>query len=236
MTDTKYFAIVVSVNMLSTAKIFFTGRGRLLGIFLFFLLPVLALFHPVLFGGKIFSEEFTLYLNYPVYASLGKALAHDGFLPIWSNGYLTGFPVYLTQIGLFHPLNLIFLRLFAAINTYNFLVVLNMVLASLAMYWLLRILSLGKSASIAGGLVYIFSQTSLYFASINVFSNFYPLLPLFFIAVFKISQGRRLYSLFGIAALAIGLLGGFTEGVVYIVISGTAFAIFLDIVNWQSDR
>jgi len=194
----------------------------------------LAILWPVLFTKKVFIDVFLYYTHYPLFKVFGDSLRQGEGLVIWISSYLSGFPTYLSQQGgLLSPLTILFFRIFDFLTAYHWLIFFNFFVAALAMYALARSLSLSKSASIISAFAYTFCHFNMFVSQILVFANLFPVLPLFFLALFKIHKREKvwLYTVLGIFILTIAWLGAFTEIVFYIVLAGFFFAIFL---AWQS--
>ena len=218
-------------------KIIFSNRfdGGLIFFFLFFVGLVL-IFWPALFGGKVINDFFGFDLaQYKFLTDFGQSLK-QGFVQLWWSDYLSGFPVYLTQTGLFNPLVFIFYKFFSGFAVYNWLTLFNFLLGGLAMYWLSRNLALSKIASAVVGLTYMLSQNYLYWGPTLIFSNVYPFIPLFFLVLLKISQGSSwTWWLSGILIAVYGLAAAETQIVFYIFVIGFFWALFLkyEIKNWK---
>jgi len=190
-------------------------------------LAVGAIFWPILFGGKIVNDFFGLDLAHYKFLSDFSNSLEQGSLRLWWQNYLGGFPVYLTQTGLFSPLVFIFYKFFNGFSVYNWITIFNFLLGGLAMYWFSRNLSLSKIASIFVGLVYILSQNNLYWGPTLVFSNTYVFIPLFFLAIFKISKNQNWWWFWGILIAAYGLVACETQIVFYTFVVGFFWFVFL---------
>ncbi|MEK7578841.1 MAG: hypothetical protein AAB456_03970, partial [Patescibacteria group bacterium] len=200
--------------------------------FLFlFIFSILLVFWPILFEGRMINDFFGLDLaQYKFLTDFGGSLRQN-LIQLWWPDYLGGFPVYLTQTGLFSPLVFIFYKFFSGFAVYNWLTFLNFVFGGLAMYWLARRLSLSKIASLVAGLAYILSQNNLYWGPTLIFSNVYPFIPLFFLAILELSKNRNWWWLWGILITAYGLAAAETQIVFYTFVIGFFWALFL---FWRS--
>ena len=205
-------------------------------IFFLFFVGIVLIFWPILFGGKVINDFFGLDLaQYKFLADFGSSLKQN-LIQLWWPNYLSGFPVYLTQTGLFSPLVFIFYKFFSGFVVYSWLTFFNFLLGGLAMYWFGRNLSLSKIASLIVGLAYILSQNNLYWGPTLVFSNIYVFIPLFFLAILKISEGRKFWLLLGSLIVVYGLVAGETQIVFYTFAIGFFWALFLkyEVENWRS--
>ena len=154
---------------------------------LLFLAIPLAILWPVLFGGKIFTDIGAFYTHYPLFKIFGDSLRQGEGLVIWISSYLSGFSTYLSQQGgLLSPLTILFFRIFDFLMAYHWLIFFNFFIAGLAMYALARNFSLSKFASIISAFAYTFSHFNMSVSQILVFANLFPVLPLFFLALFKL--------------------------------------------------
>ncbi len=196
-------------------------------IFFAFLIPAVLIFWPILFGGKMINDFFGLDLaHYKFLSDFGEGLK-SGYLKLWWPNYLAGFPVYLTQIGFFNSLIFFLFKFFSGFALYNWLTFVNFLFGGLAMYWLTRNLSLSKIASCITGLVYILSQNNLYWGATLPFSNAFSFIPLFFLALLKISENQKWWLLWGILIAAYGLIACETQIVFYTLVIGFFWAVFL---------
>ncbi|MCX6813459.1 MAG: hypothetical protein NTV77_03210 [Candidatus Azambacteria bacterium] len=192
-----------------------------------FVLAILLIFWPILFGDKTINDFFGLDLaHYKFLSDFGESVK-ESYLKLWWPNYLGGFPVFLTQVGFFSPLGFVLYKFLSGFAIYNWLTFFNFVLAGLAMYWLARNLSLSKTASAISGLAYMLSQNHLYWGATLPFSNVYPFIPLFFLSLLKISQGRKWWLLFGGLISAYGLAAGETQIVFYTFAVGFFWSLFL---------
>ena len=196
-------------------------------IFFAFLIPVILIFWPILFGGKVINDFFGLDLaHYQFIADFSNSISH-GNLRLWWPNYLGGFPVYLTQVGFLNPLIFFLFKFFSGFALYNWLTFFNFLFGGLAMYWLARSLSLSKIASCITGLAYILSQNNLYWGATLPFTNVYPFIPLFFLTLLKISWGNKIWWFFGGLISAYGLAAGETQIVFFTLVIGFFWAVFL---------
>src|SRR3989344_8733135 len=119
-----------------------------LAIFFIFFIGLSAIFWPILFGDKIINDFSGLgSAQYKFLGDFGDGL-RQGSLRLWWASYLSGFPVYLTQVGFFNPSIFIFYKFFSGFQLYNWLTFFNFLAGGLAMYWLARNLSLSKVSSV----------------------------------------------------------------------------------------
>ena len=198
---------------------------------LLFAVVALVIFWPIIFGGRIFGEDFVIRIHYPTFSAFSNFLSERNASSLWLSGYISGFPVYLSQQGgHLQPLVILFFKLFDFITAYNLLTFFNFFLAGVFTFLFCRAIKISKAGSMVAGLAYTFSQALMWAGSLLVFSNLFPLIPLFLICIFKIYKGeKRLFFVpLAVLALIFGWLGAFTEEILYLLAVGFVFALFLD--------
>ena len=202
-------------------------------IFAFVTLTVL---WPVLFAKKVFIDVFLYYTHYPLFKIFGDSLRQGEGSVIWISSYLSGFPTYLSQQGGFlSPVTILFFKLFDFLTAFHWLIFLNFFAAGFAMYVLARNLSLSKIASIVSAFAYAFSHFAVSMSQMLLWSNLFPLIPLFFLALLKIHKREKVYfySIVGIGVLTLGCLSAVIEIVFFTILAGFFFALFL---AWQTKQ
>ena len=206
---------------------------RGLAVFFLFFVGLMLVFWPSLGGQKIFNDDYAHLTGYNLYKDFGNSLK-EGHLQLWLSSYMGGFPVYLTQIGLFNPIGLLLFRFFDYILAYNWLAFFHFLFGGLAMYWFIRNLKLSISASILAGFAWALSFNNIQYGAIPILSSLYLFIPLFFGIILKLHNIETLnrsyyfYLFFGILISAFGLTNSFTNVVFYTFIAGLAWAVFLD--------
>ena len=206
-------------------------RGLL--IFFLFFIGLSLLFWPILSGKNIFNDSYAHLTGYNFYKDFGNSL-REGRIELWWSNYMAGFPVYLTQIGLFNPIGLFLFRFFDYILAYNWLAFFHFLFGGLAMYWFSRNLKLSILASILAGFAWALSFNNIQYGAIPILSSLYLFIPLFFGIILKLHNIETLnrsyysYLFFGILIATFGLVNSFTNVVFYTFIAGLSWAIFLD--------
>ena len=206
---------------------------RGLAVFFLFFIGLALVFWPILGGQKIFNDGYAHLTGYNLYKDFGNSLK-EGHLQLWLSNYMAGFPVYLTQIGLFNPIGLLLFRFFDYVLAYNWLAFFHFLFGGLAMYWFIRNLKLSISASILAGFAWALSFNNIQYGAIPILSSLYLFIPLFFGIILKLHNIKTLnrdyyfYLFFGILISAFGLANSFTNVVFYTFIAGLAWAVFLD--------
>jgi len=202
--------------------------NKILFVLLLFTVVALFIFWPILFGGMVVNDYYGFDLGtYKFFKDFGGEWKDHWSLKLWWPDYLGGLSVYVTQISFFTPLVFILYKFFSGFAVYNWLTVFNFIFGGLAMYWFCRTLKLSKIASAVGGLAYIFSQNNIYWGLIPGFSNVFVFIPLFFGALLKISENKKIFWLWGGLIVAYGLTAPNTQVVFFTFIVGFFWALFL---------
>ena len=220
--------------MFDKTKKILIDRG--LWVFLIILLVALFNFWPVLFGGKIFSyPEDALGWHYPFFYTFKQGLENQsGFsFPLWTSGYLGGFPFFLTQSGIFGPLIFLAFKFFDYLTAYHWVVLACFVFGAFLMFIFARSMLLSRPAALTAALIYAFSGMHIYWGTILSWSNSIFILPLLFWALFKISQRKNAFIFISAGALLLGWLSGTTQLIFYTGVLGFIFSLFLDIENYN---
>lgn len=220
-------------------KIYNSVFYRRLGVIFLFSVVTALVFLPLLSGQNIvrdFAADDAIYVTagYNFFKSFSEALKNNSFT-LWSSEIFGGFPIWLTQINFFSPLGIILFKFFDYILAYNWLMYFGFLLAGLAAYWLARNLNLSIASSVITGLTYELSHILLFPGTGNlvVFSDTYVFLPLLFAMILKLKEGRHFYILWTALVIAYSLIVGETQVVVYALVSGLIFWLFL---NWRDIR
>lgn len=207
-------------------------------VFVVLLTLVAIVFFPAL-RGELLVESFADRLHYPVFQFFSGEMRARGAVPLWVE-YLGGFPVGLSQFGFFYPLNALY-RFFDATTLYNWLVLFHLVAAGFFTYIFTRsALTLSRYGALVAALVFLFHQLGIQHLTLNIYANFYPLLPLFLLIVFHLrAAGRRrsvlLFLLMSCIA-AVGWLAASAEHMFYIMLIVVGYAAFLDARQYRKDR
>ncbi len=190
-------------------------------------LAVIILFFPVLFGGDIFfNSVFIRKYDMPIHLWFGDAI-RSGTWGI-NHFYLGGFPSYLSQNDLLHPLVLLMYRLLEPLRAYHGLLALAVVGQWYTFYALARTIPLSRTASVFAAFAWVFNQWNMQWGTLEAIGLYLVTVPLFFLAIIKVSRGKYWYGL--IAALAVGPFWAMslTQTTLYLFSVGGLFALFLD--------
>src|SRR3989344_2179300 len=202
--------------------------NKILFVLLLFTVVALFIIWPILFGGMVVNDYYGFDLGtYKFFKDFGGEWKDHWSLKLWWPDYLGGLSVYVTQISFFTPLVFILYKFFSGFAVYNWLTVFNFIFGGLAMYWFCRTLKLSKIASAVGGLAYIFSQNNIYWGLIPGFSNVFVFIPLFFGALLKISENKKIFWFWGALITAYGLTAPNTQVVFFTLVVGFFWVLFL---------
>lgn len=188
---------------------------------------VLLLFFPVIFGGDIFfNSAFIRKYDMPIHVWFGEAIK-SGTWGI-NHFYLGGFPSYLSQNDLLHPLVMLVYRLFEPLRAYHGLLAIAVVGQWYALYAFARAIPLSRNASVFAGFAWVFNQWNMQWGTLEAMGLFLVTVPLFFLSIIKISRGNYWYVL--VAALAVGPFWAMslTQTTLYLFSVGGLFSLFLD--------
>ncbi len=164
-------------------------------------------------------------LEEPLYAFIRREVLR-GRLPLWNPHQAAGYPLIgLIQVGLFYPLNLLWLIL-PPMHAWDVLILLRLLLAGIFTYSFSRAVGLSRIAALTAGVAFMLSgpMVLLQYWTANVDI----LLPLLLTAILRLVQDpspRRT----GLLAVVVGLtiLAGHPEHILLVNAYGSAFLIFL---------
>jgi hypothetical protein len=172
-------------------------------------------FREVIFSSKIFSTGDVLINYFPYYNALFRAP------DIIMQSIISGFPVYLSvSTTWFNPINKLLFHFFDSFDAFRFLDVAYLVGAYVFTYLFSKRIGLSHYASIAVGLIYIFSGQVMLWSETIIMTSYYFLLPLVLYSL-NIAFSRKNWSrwtLFGVSGvlLGVGWLAGHVQFVIYI--------------------
>lgn len=194
-------------------------------VFAGYLLPLLVLYRRLLFEGQTWLDFDFLIENRVRFEILQAGLV-DNQIPLWTDGYLGGFPIAFSEFGWFYPPSWLFLRVFSMPLAYHAEAALGLLLAALATYLLGRAWGLGRLSAFIGGYLYGFAPfvfaTSLF---IN-FADIFWVLPAGILAIERVAQGRLRYLLLLVLAAAAAILAGHPHIAVILAFAAAIYALF----------
>ncbi len=186
----------------------------------------LGLLWPIFFGGQAIVQEFTFRHQYGPLAFI-EEMSRAGTPSLWLPDYLGGYPFYLSAFAYFWPLTKI-IQFFGFMNAFNILLFLSYLLGGAGVLYFARNLGISTIGSRIGAAAYMLFQLNIGLP-ILPFALTLPVVPFFFLAILKLHERRYRYLLLGVLAIAFGWQSGFGEYVLYTIIAGGCFALWLDI-------
>ncbi len=171
----------------------------------------LALFWPLVFGGKVLYWGTPLLQFYP-WRKLAVDMIRSGHVPLWNHYLGNGTPLAANlQSAVFYPLNLIYL-VAPVERAMSYSAVLHVILAGLFMYLYGRTIKLSRFASLVAALSYMFSGFLISRLGFLSMTNVTPWLPLLFcLAEHLISKRCPSHALLLGLAIGLQLLAGHAQ-------------------------
>ncbi|MEK7813007.1 MAG: YfhO family protein [Candidatus Desantisbacteria bacterium] len=127
---------------------------------LFLIIITIIFFSPILFTENTFVFRDIYRYYYPFY-HLKVGLIKDGIFPFWNPYLFSGTPLFaLIQLGIFYPLSIPLYLLPFELGIKLFIII-HFLLSGIFMYYLGKTLNLRTKASLAAGIVFMFSGFSL---------------------------------------------------------------------------
>lgn len=152
----------------------------------------------------------------------------NGELPLWNPYILGGIPLFLiASQGLVYPLTFLFFILSSEVAM-TWVTVLNILLAGVAMYWFVFVVTKQKTAAFFAGMVYMFSGLAANTLMAIVINQELPLIPLVFLTTHLFILKRKKIFLFLTSfGLALQFISGFPL-VVYLSALGITIYYWLE--------
>ncbi|MDP6509455.1 MAG: hypothetical protein QF573_10575 [Chloroflexota bacterium] len=201
------------------------GARPPLRILLGYLLPLLVLYRRLLFEGHAGLDLDFLIAYRPRLEILQSGL-HSAQLPVWTDTYLSGFPVAYSEYGWFYPLTWLFLRIFPMPFAYHAEAALGVLLAALAAYALGRAWGLQRLPAFVAGYLYAFAPFVFATTLFLNFATVFFVLPAAILAIERIAQGRRWFILLLASVVGINILAGHPHISVLLAFGASLYGIF----------
>lgn len=189
----------------------------------------LAIFSPVLFLGKVFSNE-EQYGFYYVISHYVKDSLQSGTSLLWNSAYYGGVSASLDQfVGAWYPLNRILFVLFDSFTAHHISIFLATFSGLLLAYWFGRLQGWLRSSAVIFALSYLLATTFAWIQIGTIAAHSFLILPAILIALYYASERKTFLPpvLLGGIALGIGFLAGFVQIVFYAYIICGLYALFL---------
>ncbi|MCY4109558.1 MAG: hypothetical protein OXG11_11065, partial [Chloroflexi bacterium] len=189
------------------------------------LIPLLILYRRLLFENQVWLD-FDFLLSYsPRYEFLQAAL-RSGELPLWTDGYLGGFPVPFSEFGWFYPVTWLFLTLFPMPLAYHAQTAFGLVLAALSAYWLARTWGLNRTAGFLAAHLYALGPFVFATSRFLNYADIAFVLPAGIAAVEKIARGRLLFVPVLSIIVVVAIIAGHPQMAMMYVSAAGAYGIF----------
>ncbi len=200
----------------------------------------LAMFYDVLFTSQrvVSARSADLAMQFIPWREFGFTQLAHGHLPLWNPHIYGGAPYFAGfQAALLYPPNWLHLILPVAVAI-NWIVALHVWLAGYFTYLWCRSRAIGIGGSILAGMMFMFSGP--YF--LHLYAGHLPHLavmvwtPLMLLAIDKLAEtANPRWSLLGVAATAIHILGGHPQ---YVYYTGLALSLYtaLRLIDWRGWR
>lgn len=206
------------------------------------------IFYPVLFGGKVFSNEEQFGFYYAISHYVKQSIT-EGTSLLWNSSYYGGVSGSLDQfVSAWYPINRILFSFFDAFTAHHLSVFLGVFLGLLFAYWFGRLQGWLSISSLVFALSYLLATTFGWVQIGTTAAQSFMILPALLISIYYAKE-HKVKSLIipilgGGVALGFGFLGGFIQIVFYICFIAGFYALFLDwsafkkgnsfFKNWQA--
>ena len=160
-----------------------------------------------------------------------KVLAFDqikkGQSPLWNPYNFSGNPLGANyQSGLLYPFNILYL-FFHPLIAWSMLTVLQVFLAMIFMYLLLRKLKLSKSAGVLGALAFVSSSFFITWIEIDIIGHAYLWLPfiIYLIESILTEKKRHLYLIIAFC-IALSIFAGYPQTAILVILYSLFYFLF----------
>ena len=194
-------------------------------------IPIFIYWSPALAWGKLIGKEAFFY-NLPYFTFYKNAIASQDSL-LWNPLNFAGFPNFVGVQSILAPLNYIALIFLDPFPAYYWLAFLMVALSGFLTARLLTEFGASFWASITGGITYTFAQLPLSDGIYNISAVLF--LPLLFWLILRLknSHNRWRWIIAGIVAVAWAWLSTTSQFLIYALMAGGAFSIFM---GWQESK
>ncbi len=151
----------------------------------------------------------------------------QGSIPLWNPLMFGGYPLMANfQSSVFYPLNFVYL-FFDSLTAWSIQVILQPILASCFMYFLLRHLKLSKIASCFGGIAFAFSGFNLIWLEYNIHAHVSAFIPLILLFLDKLILEKKVkYGVFYSLVLSLQIIAGYPQTSLYTLLIVALWVFF----------
>ncbi|MBI2482139.1 MAG: YfhO family protein [Candidatus Vogelbacteria bacterium] len=189
---------------------------------IFVILPIVLIFTPLVFGGKIFFGGDLTHYSYPA-------------MEFFQTHYLSGLNPYLYlgfplassfQYSHFNPVYLLVFRLFDFIDGYHLILFLNVILGAVFAYLFFTSLSLSRNSSLIATVVFSLSQIGFSWIPSSTISNGFFLLPAILWSINQIILNKKWSPVFLVVVFGYAFLSVHYQFIVMAFCGGFAFLTY----------
>jgi hypothetical protein len=186
---------------------------------------IVVLFHRALTTGTLFFRDiYELFIPNAIF--LARSL-HAGAFPLWDPRFHGGIPFTSPANSPFYPANILYAVL-PPLAAFNLILVAHVVFASLAAYWLARLLGMSRRAAVVAGAAYALSGVLLSTLNLVPIALAMPWVPLTIgWSTGALAGGRRRQLALAAFSAAMPLLAGAAE---------VTAMMFLVLIAWLMTR
>jgi len=168
---------------------------------------VLGIYREILIQGRYWLDFDTLLSYLPRYQTLQNDL-YSGSIPIWTDGFLGGFPIGFSEFGWFYPVTWLFLLIFPLPLAYYGEASVGLVIAAACTYWLGRSWGLSPLSAFLAGFIYGIGPFTIATSRFLNFADVFWVLPASILSIDMIIRGKTWYVLLLTFAGATTILAG----------------------------
>lgn len=211
-------------SLLERVRMFAATPG---GLAIAVVLPLLALFSPLLSGRWILSDE-PFFQHLGVYAFYQRAI-QGGDSVLWNPENFSGFPSFVGFYGFFSPTLWLAFRALPLVEAFNWSLAFHVLAAAFLVALLLRRMGVSSLGACLGAFAH--AITSIVYTNALILSGTVVAIPLLFVAFQHLGRSRHWRALaLAAAAVAWVWLSAGHQYMVYAVLASMAFVPF---VAWQ---
>lgn len=204
-----------------------TGWFRTVAALCLLLISLVFVYWPILIGQVSFRGDGVGHIQLFFSYGIKHFIANLGVLPNWWAQFDSGYPGTLTGNGFLNPIFLLVFRYLPVFLAFHWLNIILLFLGGASLYWLARNLQMSRLASLISALTFCFSGIIVKYTELTIWSTLYPVIPLLFLALLKIFNGRRRWYFILFLLTAYSFIGGSPELPIYFLFCLSFFFVFL---------
>ena len=189
------------------------------------LVPLLVLYRRLLFEDQAWLD-FDFLLSYGPRYELLQAGIRAGEIPLWSDGYLGGFPVAFSEFGWFYPITWLFLAVLPMPLAYHAEAAFGLLAGGLLAYWLARTWGLTRIPGLVAAYLYMFGPFVFATSRFLNYADIFFVLPAGLLATEQLARGRLIFAPALAAIIAVAIIAGHPQIALIFVSTIAAYGIF----------